>query len=333
MKYMRIKDVRPGDITASGLYDNRNRLMLASNMELTEPIIQRLRSLDFHGIYVLDGYSDTAYEPLLDDETRKAAIDSLMGLSLDQIRYIANSIVNQVLYGADRLYDMMTVSSYDMLTYNHSVNVTVLAVMMGVQMGLGNAKLLELGQAALFHDIGKTRVDPRIIKKNGKLDLHERAEVEKHPGYGYDMLDPAVASEQVRMSVRRHHENEDGTGYPDKVPGPDIPLYAKIIHVADVYDAMVSKRSYKDRLNPADVLEHIMANVGTMFDLECVKAIQNSVALYPDGVKVMLSIGVPAYVQRNRKGFPSRPDVITDAGIKYSLMERLDITITKLITV
>lgn len=329
MKYMKPCMLEPGDITAAALYSSENRLMLAANTVLTDGLIAKIRELDFHGVYVLHGADDASYEPLLDDAFRQDAIRTLKSLDIDQIRYVANSIANSIIYGSDRLYDMMTVSAYDDLTYMHSVNVTVLSVMMGVAMGLDNGRLKELGQSALFHDIGKTRVDPAIIKKPGRLTPEEFAEVKKHPMHGYELLEanPGVP-EIVRLSVLCHHENEDGSGYPNGVKNANIPVYAKIIHVADVYDAMVSKRVYKERMNPADVLEHLMAGAGTIYDVRCVRALQDSVALYPNGVKVMLSNHIAAWVQENHKGYPSRPVVMTHAGNRIDLMKVLNVTVT-----
>lgn len=329
MKYVRIENLQPGQITASGLYDTKNRLMLAPNTILTGTMIERMGILEFAGIYVLHDSNDENYRPLLNDETRQEAIRAQKDLDVDQIRYIANNILNQVLYGSDRLYDMMNVCAYDDMTYMHSVNVTVLSIMTGVAMGLGNDDLTKLGQAALLHDVGKTRVDPAIIKKPGRLTDEEFAQVKMHPVYGYRILDenPAI-SEDIKQAVLSHHENENGTGYPNQISGNQISIFAKIIHVADVYEAMVSKRHYKDRMNPADVLEHLMGSAGVLFDLDCVNALTRSVAIYPNGVHVKLSNRLTAWVQENHKGYPTRPVVMTDDGLRIDLMKALNVTIT-----
>lgn len=226
MKYIHVNHLQPGQITASGLYNTENRLMLAPNTVLTETLIQRLRALKFKGIYILHAENDENYKPLLDDETRQEAIRAQKALDIDQIRYIANNILNQVMYGSDRLYDMMSVCAYDDITYMHSVNVTALAIMTGVTVGLSNEQLTELGQAALLHDIGKTRVDPDIIKKPGRLTDDEFAQVRMHPVYGCEMLagNPAI-SEEIRQAVLSHHENENGTGYPYRKTGDQIGIY------------------------------------------------------------------------------------------------------------
>lgn len=329
MKYIHVNHLQPGQITASGLYNTENRLMLAPNTVLTETLIQRLQSLKFKGIYILHAENDENYKPLLDDETRQEAIRAQKALDIDQIRYIANNILNQVMYGSDRLYDMMSVCAYDDITYMHSVNVTALAIMTGVTVGLSNEQLTELGQAALLHDIGKTRVDPDIIKKPDRLTDGEFAQVRMHPIYGYEMLagNPTI-SEEIRQAVLSHHENENGTGYPYRKTGDQIGIYAKIIHVADVYEAMISKRHYKDRMNPADVLEHLMGGAGSLYDLDCVTALTHSIAIYPNGVYVKLSNGACAWVQENHKNYPTRPKVLTDAGTEIDLMENLNVTVT-----
>lgn len=328
MQYLKIEKLVPGMVTASPLYDTDGRLMLAANSRLTGTIVSRLAALEFHGVYVLGTGDEDDYKPLLDDAFRQDVIKALKSLDIDQILYVANAISNQVIYESGMLYDMQAVCSYDSLTYMHCINVAMLSVMCGVSMGLCNADLILLGQAALLHDIGKTRVDPRIIKGTHRLSAEEFEQVRAHPRYGYDMLadNPAV-DEQVRLGVLYHHENEDGTGYPCRASSADIPLFAKIIHVADVYDALVSKRSYKQRMNPADALENLMAGIGTQFDMGCVQALRESVALYPVGREVVLSDGLRAFVKENRKGYPTRPVVVTRDGFRIDLMSVLNVTI------
>ena len=114
---------------------------------------------------MLDGGS-AAFEPLLDEKVRMDAMAAL-------------KVLDQVMYAANAVYDMDSVCGYDSLTYMHSVNAALLSTMMGVGMGLGNGKLETLAQAALLHDIGKTKVDPKIIKGAHKLSPGERAEVDR----------------------------------------------------------------------------------------------------------------------------------------------------------
>ena len=155
--------------------------------------------------------------------------------------------------------------------------------------------------------------------------------MKRHTIFGYNMLmKNESVSEIVCDSVKSHHENEDGSGYPCGLKSREIPLFAKIIHVADVYDAMISARSYKDRLNPADVLEYLMGNTN-IFDISVINSLINCVALYPTGSEVLLSTGETAVVIKNEPGYPQRPEIKLNK--KYiKLMETLDITITALLT-
>lgn len=330
MRYLKMHQVRPGMVTASPLYNNEGRMLLAANCQVTCSIAARLYRLGYPGIFVLDGDEDAAFKPFLDESVRLEAVKSLKSLDLDAVVYVANAISNQVMFGSGALYDMDVVCGYDTMTYMHSVNVTILSVMTGIGMGLGNEELIRLGQAALLHDIGKTGVDPRIIKKPGKLTKEEFDEVRRHPVYGYEMLKKAgCVPESVMLAVAAHHENEDGSGYPYNLKSDEIPLHAKIIHVADVYDALVSRRSYKKSMNPADALENLMGGVGSMFDFNCVCALRDSIALYPVGSEVVLSSGMHAWVQENHAGYPTRPLLRTATGLRINLMDKLSLTIVR----
>lgn len=328
MRYIESKHISEGMAVATPLYNSKGRMLLAANTRLTASMARRIRALGFPGIFVLDG-GDRKFEPLLDDAVRLDAVRSLKRLDLDQVMFVANAVVNQVLYASNAVYDMDSVCDYDTLTYMHSVNVALLSTMMGVSMGLGNKDLELLAQAALLHDIGKTRVSPGIIKGTHRLSDDEFKEVRRHPDYAYEMLKRSgVVCQEVMDAVRHHHENEDGTGYPCRLASDSIPRFAKIIHVADVYDALVSRRSYKKSMNPSDALENLMANIGSMFDASCVEALRDNVALYPVGSSVRLSNGVTAWVQENRRGYPTRPLLRTRTGLSIDLMQRLNLVIT-----
>lgn len=327
MRYVKSSSIHPGMVTATPIYNSNGQMLLAANAHVTAGISRRLRDLGFPGIFVLDK-NDDGFTQLLDEKTRMQAIQAVKKLDLDQVMFVANSIVNQVMYASNAVYDMDSVCGYDLVTYMHSVNVALLSAMMGVSMGLGNEDLKTLAQAGLLHDIGKTRVDPHIIKGKHRLSDEEFKAVRMHPKYGYDILAKAGTADPVVMeAVLSHHENEDGTGYPNSLKSGDIHPFAKIIHVADVYDALVSRRSYKKPMNPADALENLMASIGTMFDRACVEALRDTVALYPIGSEVVLSNGHHAWVQENRKGYPTRPLLRTTTGLRIDLMERLNVTI------
>ena len=127
--------------------------------------------------------------------------------------------------------------------------------------------------------------------------------------------------------------NEDGTGYPHKFTGDDLHMFCKIVHVCDVYDALVTNRVYRKAMNPADAFEYLMSNCWTMFDASCVKRLMQSVSPYPTGVTVELSNGKMGIVSQQNREAPARPQIVlTETGETLDLAKILNITIIQIIT-
>lgn len=285
MKYIDIVNAKPGMILATTLYDNDARILLTANTVLTKVYINRIRELKFAKICVYENADKERFNSLLDDVTRMVALRNLKKLDIDACLYIANTITNEVLKNPDTIYNLRNISCYDNTTFEHSINVSLLATMIGVNMGLKYETLKNITQAGLLHDIGKTRIDHAIINKDGPLTDDEYEEVKKHTYYGLEILRTGSncnVSSIVRNTVFSHHENEDGSGYPRQIKGDKIHIVAKIIHVADVYDAIVSKRSYKDSTSSDEAYAFIEGKVGNMFDKFVVNALRNCIELKED---------------------------------------------------
>jgi len=130
-----------------------------------------------------------------------------------------------------------------------------------------------LALSARLHDIGKTRINGDILKKPGPLTDEEWAEVRRHPLVGADMLSSVLCLDAVVQGVRHHHERYDGKGYPQGLAGPDIPLVARVIAVADSYDAMTSDRPYRRALRPSEAAAEVLRNAGAQFDPDWAEAL------------------------------------------------------------
>ena len=333
MRYVKAEHLEKGMVLVYTLYDNNEKILLKANRKLTQNYINRIQQMDIMGLYVFEDDEIYEHTPTVSEQTRLKAIKSLKRLNIDDCIYIANNIVEEIRESESMIVETVNLSTYDNYTYTHSVNVDILAVILGVACGLRDDELRKLSQAALLHDIGKTCVPIEILNKPGKLTEEEFTEVKKHPQYGYNMLkDNYDVSSVTRNAILSHHENEDGSGYPRKLTSENIHLFAKIIHIADVYDALTTKRVYKDAMNPADALEYLMGNAERMFDKELVTIFMDYIAPYPLGVQVELSTGQTALVVKNNRKMLSRPIVRLDGGALIDLMERLDITIVKLLT-
>lgn len=137
----------------------------------------------------------------------------------------------------------------------------------GIALRMPESDIWLLAEAAWLHDIGKWAVAPKILDKPAGLEEEEVEEVQRHVEYGYYMLMRMDnISPVVREAVYEHHENMDGTGYPRGLAGEEISLYARIIHIADVYDALISKRCYKDAMSSAEAVEYLQSEADKMFD-------------------------------------------------------------------
>lgn len=145
-------------------------------------------------------------------------------------------------------------------------------------LGFGEADAESIGHAAILHDVGKMHVPDHILKKPGPLTAAERALMQEHTLAGERILSDRPFFAAARRVCRSHHENWDGSGYPDRLSGESIPLEARIVHVADVFDALISRRVYKDAWPRERAVAEIAANAGTMFDARIVAAFQRVVA-------------------------------------------------------
>ena len=159
-----------------------------------------------------------------------------------------------------------TIDAKDKYTSGHSRRVAEYSKMLAASLGKDEKEQQEIYLFALLHDIGKIGVPDWIINKQDKLTAEEYAEIKKHPQIGYEILKNISILPNLKNGVRWHHERIDGKGYPDGLSGDAIPEYAKIISVADAYDAMTSNRSYRDSLSQALVREEIEKQKGSQFD-------------------------------------------------------------------
>ena len=180
------------------------------------------------------------------------------------------------------------IGGLDPMWIDHGHRVRSMAHRLGAHLGLDRTHLNRLGISAMLHDIGKARIDPAILTKPARLTDEEWIEVKRHPELGFDMLDGNVHPD-IAAAVLAHHERFDGTGYPNRLAGKDIPLTARILAVADAYDAIVSDRPY-DAAHPVQrAVDELQAGAGTQFDPVVVRSflevISASIWTLPHGVR------------------------------------------------
>jgi len=229
-----------------------------------------------------------------------AATKELMGslrmgasANLKKIKRLVQSIVDQILTEETSLIGMTTLRDYDEYTFTHSVNVCIFSVALGRRLGLSKVQLYDLGMAALFHDIGKSRVPTEIINKTDQLNEEEWRIVAKHPWFGVLALFGVRGAQELpyraMIVAYEHHMKADLSGYPRPLRNRQMGVFSKIVAVADGFDAATSRLSYQPvPYTPADVMKELRDNPRRGMDPVVVKAFINLTGVYPVGTFVVL---------------------------------------------
>ena len=217
-----------------------------------------------------------------------------------QIANVTNELITSLYADDNILLKMHQLQSYDDYTYKHCLRVAMMSVTIGKSLDLPQNRMRDLCEAALLHDIGKRTIDVDIIRKPGRLTDEEFDAIKKHPQNGYLLLRKNGSySEEILNAVLMHHEKFDGTGYPLKLKGEQITYLARIITVADVYDALTSNRPYRQPWSVAEAEEFMMGGANTHFDYDIIMAFLAAFAPYPVGDMVLLSDGSKAKIVSN----------------------------------
>ena len=225
--------------------------------------------------------------------------DARMGraIGVEQAGELVEEITESIIRHPNALISLARLKNADEYTYMHSVAVCALMIALARQLGLEERQVREAGLAGLLHDIGKMAVDDQILNKPGKLTDAEFVAVKAHPEAGSRIL---LESKQVSALVvdvcLHHHEKVDGTGYPHRLNGEQISLFAKMGAVCDVYDAITSDRPYKKGWDPAESIRKMAEWSKGHFDEAVFQAFVKTVGIYPVGALVRLQSGRLAVV-------------------------------------
>lgn len=231
----------------------------------------------------------------------------------DATNNIASNLMNAINSTDAIAVDISALKTSDEYTFKHSVDVATMSMVLAKQQGLSQKQIYEIGVAGLLHDIGKTKIPLDILNKPARLTDEEFAVMKQHPVFGYRMIkDRDEFSNEICMAVLQHHEKMNSKGYPVGFPSDKITQYARILTIADIYDALVTERPYKSAFSQREAVEMIMSMTGEL-DLTAMKSFLESMILYPVDSIVELSNGEKAKVVKNNPHYILRPTVV---GIK-----------------
>lgn len=321
MRKVRLEKAQTGMIVARAIYTLDGVVLLAAGARLTREHKEKLQNYGITEIFIDDPYSEGIAVPeLIREEVItdvKAQVKQLMTspsvkVSVDAKRVagIVETLISNILENERIVASLCDVRSIDEYTFSHSVNVCVISLVTGIGIGMRNGELHELGIGALLHDIGKVMVDDEILQKPGSLLSFEFDEVKKHTWYGYEILKNSAGISQTACDIAlSHHERLDGTGYPRKLKSSEIQVPARIVAIADVYDALTTDRVYRKKMMPHDVLDYMLSLGGKQFDKSLLDAFVRHVAYYPVGTAVILNSGEKGLVSEYNPYFPNRPVV------------------------
>lgn len=228
------------------------------------------------------------------------------------------------------LIGLSSIKVFDEYTFAHSVNVSILSMLIGDRLGLQKGDIARLGVAGLLHDIGKTYVPQSILSKPGKLDEQEWGLMKYHTVFGAVELSRSKALREIADALfvaMQHHVHYNMNGYPQREGGWNLRLFSRIITVADYFDAMTTTRIYQDPLTPDKALRFIVEKSGEVFDPFLAKVFVRAMGVYPVGTIVKLSTGEKAVVIRqNEDGIIHRPVVVLlEDGVAPDESEHVDL--------
>jgi len=203
-----------------------------------------------------------------DDLELVAAFGIQLGIMMENLQLIAD--FQELFLGVIKTL-VNIIETKDEYTRGHSERVTKISLAIGKALGLDKKEIETLHVSALLHDIGKIAIPEEILKKPGKLTLEEFSIIKKHPTIGTELVKELKNFDEISKGILYHHERFDGHGYPSGASGKDIPFNARIIAIADSFDAMTSNRPYRERLNDQNAIDEINRNRGKQFDAEIVK--------------------------------------------------------------
>ncbi|WP_308638478.1 HD-GYP domain-containing protein [Paenibacillus silvisoli] len=329
MRKVHIGSVKPGEKLARPIFQENGNILLGAGMELNQRFIDRLEGLGIDMLYIDDPLTE-GLEPTtaIQDNTRKAASEAIyktMNGLMDQpvtkgrtiapelgrtFRKVFGDIVQDLIRREEVMVSLTNIHVADSYLFQHSLNVTILAGIIGLAKGYNRMQLEELGMGALLFDIGMTRLPKEILTKTTALTASERSIMEKHTEEGFNILraqhDISLLSAHCAL---QHHERFDGSGYPRKLKRDEIHEYAQIVAIADVYDALTSPRPHRRRYTPSEAIEFLFAAGNTYFQLDLIKLFCKHISIYPVATTVLLSSGQAAVVAMNDPLAVHRPIV------------------------
>ncbi len=356
MRLVPIGCVVEGSTIAKDIMNSQGTVLLKKGVVLNDALITRVEENNILSVYVDDAYSEQEINDIIKPEVRQKTVLAIketfenierfnlrakstemdlnkrlmvkgMEKYMDNLKQMSKYIVDEMTSNRHILINLVDIKNIDTYTYQHSLNTAILALILGIELKLRKEDLFPLFFGALMHDIGKAFLPSTIVNKRGNYSSEEMEKIKEHPQLGYDYLKEHYGINSASKVVAvQHHEKVDGSGYPRGMSGEHIHRFARIVAIADCYDAMTSDTPNSVALPPNEAIEYIMGAAGSHFDFDMASIFVRKVIPYPEGTLVNLSNGNVAVVDLVNPNYPMRPRVkILKKGVHLDNLKVIDL--------
>lgn len=330
-----------GMILNESIFTDDGFLLLPKDTILTESHLNKLKNYGINRLSILNQTTKSISEEQLIfnslyNENRTNLIlsfrDMLNGKSvnLNNLYSLSKSLTDKYTVRRDLFNHLFNLKAYDDYTYSHCYSVSILCNVFSHWLNMSDNDAKDLTIAGILHDIGKMQIDSDLINKTAALTDDEFNTIKGHCQLGYDLLKNLDIPDRIKKAILLHHEKCDGSGYPNGYKGSEIPDFAKIISIVDIYDALTSNRSYRKKYCPFKVIKMFESNYFNTLDTKYLLTFLENIAQNYIGCQVYLSngdIGEIVFISSKK---PSEP-IININGDLIDLSTKSDISIVDLI--
>ncbi|WP_165000388.1 HD-GYP domain-containing protein [Anaerophilus nitritogenes] len=326
MKFVDTHDIKPGMILAQDIIGKYDLIFLTKETVLKKENIEKIKKMNISYVCVKEESENIDEElsiklksmpdiklsnPYMKSLSEFKKIYEEVGLGkkiqVEMMKSAMSPLIKEVIEDNNILSRLRKLKVVDDYTYKHSINVCILSTMIGKWLNYTKNDLDHLSIAAILHDIGKSRIDSRIINKPDTLTKEEFDIIQTHPTVGYEILTQEEFNMDICCGVLQHHERMDGSGYPMKAKKNKIHEFGKIIAIADIFDAMTAQRVYKQKESPFKVAELIAKNRFGVLDPHISNQFLFHISKFYVGNIIRLNTGEIAEIVLVNKQMPTRP--------------------------
>lgn len=327
---IQLKFLYPNMILKGDAYDDNDKLILPAETPITDSFIQNLKVngvKSIHYIHERLKLKKNVTQSMVSDTSINKALEIIDtiegnirkksdGIPQKEVNEIIQNFVTDIRNNEDSCLNLLDMLTFDDYTYTHSINVATISILLGKSLNMDDEKLNMLGVAGLLHDIGKTMVPKEILDKPGKLSPDEWTIMKNHPIYSYNLVHAeGNFNPKIEQAILLHHEAYTGGGYPLGNTHDKLDTFSQVISLSDVFDALTSRRPYKDMWAMSDAFTNLMENSGKKFNPQITQVFLrdmvrkiNEEPLYPENSYVLLNTGEVGWVVGFRKSpFSLRP--------------------------